>query len=364
MTTGNPDVIVAVIDTGIDLTHPDLVPNLWINAGEVGSNGQDSDGNSYVDDVYGWNFVNNSPNVQDDHNHGTHVSGTIGAVGNNTLGVVGVNWNVQLMTLKFLDSSGRGFTSNAIKALNYAVTMGAHVSNHSYGGGSYNTAFADAVAGARELGHIVVTAAGNSGSNNDVNPTYPSNYVSDNLISVAATNGYDLIAGFSNYGVNTVHLGAPGVSILSSVRNGSYSYMSGTSMAAPHVTGAIALIRGLHPEWSYDQVIAKLLTTVDAVPGLKNTVKTGGRLNLGRAVTSETTGPQIASASFVADSEHRIRLRFNEPILASSFSTEDVLSLTGPEGQGITVSTLSVVPGSENREFDVFFPLAGAGTYR
>ncbi|WP_152052840.1 S8 family serine peptidase [Tautonia marina] len=364
VTTGSPDVIVAVIDTGIDLTHADLVPNLWVNSGEVGSNGQDSDGNGYIDDLHGWNFVNDSPNVQDDHNHGTHVSGTIGAVGNNALGVVGVNWNVKLMPLKFLDSSGRGYTSNAIKALNYAVEMGAHVSNHSYGGGGYSTAFVDAIAEARARGHIVVTAAGNNGSNNDLNPTYPANYEGDNLISVAATNAYDQIAGFSNYGVNTVHLGAPGVSILSSVRHGSYGYMSGTSMAAPHVTGAVALIRGLHPDWSYDQVIAKVLATVDPLSELDGVVITGGRLNLGRAVTSETNGPQIESAMALAGAENRIRLRFSEAIRPDSFTIEDVLSLTGPEGQGVSIGSVSVVPGSADREFDVVFSSAGVGTYQ
>ncbi|WP_220487827.1 S8 family peptidase, partial [Tautonia rosea] len=305
-----------------------------------------------------------SPNVRDDNNHGTHVAGIIGAVGNNELGVVGVNWNVQLMTLKFLNSSGKGTTSNAIKALNYAVQMGAHVSNHSYSGGAYDAAFADAVASARSRGHIVVTAAGNDFSNNDVNPAYPANYVSDNLISVAATDAYDYIAGFSNYGATTVHLGAPGVSILSTVRNGSYGYMSGTSMAAPHVTGAVALIRGLHPEWSYDQVIAKLLTTVDKVADLDGQVQTGGRLNLGRAVTSETVGPRIESASYVPGDHTRIRLRFNEAILPGSFTPDDLVSLTGPEGQGVEVTAVTAVPGSADREFDVSFTSAGIGTYQ
>ena len=185
--TGTGHTIVAVIDSGIAYNHPDLKNNIWRNPGEIAGNGIDDDHDGYVDDVYGYNFVANNGNPMDDNGHGTHVAGTIGAVGDNGVGVAGVDWHAKIMALKFLDSSGSGYLSNAVRALNFAVAHGAKVVNASFGGGGYDAAMATALANARTHGVIVVAAAGNDGTNNDANPVYPANYTGDNLVSVAAT---------------------------------------------------------------------------------------------------------------------------------------------------------------------------------
>ncbi len=284
VTTGNPNTVVAVIDTGVDYTHPDLAANMWRNPGEVPLNGRDDDRNGYVDDLYGYNFVLDNSDVYDDNGHGTHVAGTIGAVGDNGLGVAGINWNVKIMALKFLDFFGAGYLSDAVKALRYAVAHGATISNNSWGGDQNEPALAAAIEFARSRGHIFVTAAGNDGANNDRTPFYPGNYHSDNLVSVAATDKFDGLASFSNYGASTVHLAAPGVSILSTRPNNGYAMSSGTSMAVPHVTGVLALVRGLHPDWTYRQVIDQVLRTADPLPSLQGRTITGGRLNAAAAV--------------------------------------------------------------------------------
>jgi subtilisin family serine protease len=288
-TTGNSATVVAVIDTGVDYTHPDLQANIWTNPGEIPGNGIDDDGNGFVDDVHGYDFANHDGNPMDDNNHGTHVAGIIGAVGNNGVGVTGINWNVKIMAVKFLDANGSGTTSDAILALNYAVANGAVISNNSYGGDPFNQSLFDAIQNARNAGHIYVAAAGNGnflgiGQDNDSTPFYPANYNLDNVVSVAATDSNDNLASFSNYGRTTVDLAAPGVSILSTTRNNTYMSLSGTSMATPHVTGVLALVRGEHPDWSYSQVISQVLSTTDPIPALQGKTVTGGRLNAWRAV--------------------------------------------------------------------------------
>ncbi|MDY3556574.1 S8 family serine peptidase [Gemmata sp. JC717] len=284
VTTGNRNFVVAVIDSGVDYNHPDLAANIWTNAGEIPGNGIDDDGNGYVDDVHGWDFANNDNDPMDDNNHGTHVAGTIGAVGNNGIGVAGVNWAVQIMPLKFLGASGGGYTSNAIRALDYAVRMGAKVSNNSWGGGAYSTAMAAAIGRARDAGHIFVAAAGNEAKNIDTNPSYPASYIQsyDNVVTVAATDSSDRLANFSNYGAGSVTLAAPGVGIYSTTPNNTYSSFSGTSMATPHVTGAIALYWSANPGLTYQQVISQLKSAVDPVAGLSGKVATAGRLNVAK----------------------------------------------------------------------------------
>ena len=347
VTTGTGRTVVAVIDTGMDYDHPDLYRNVWINQAEIPSDiraslidvdgdgrigfadlndarnqgagkiadvngdgridaadvlaprsqggwadGSDNDNNGYTDDLVGWNFSGSTNNPLDDNGHGTHVSGIIGATGNNGVGVAGVDWNVQIMPLKFLDSTGSGYTSDAVKALNFAVAHGATVSNNSYGGGGYDPAMASAIANAQAHGHIFVAAAGNSGLNNDSSTAYPADYPYDNVVAVAATDRNDNLASFSDYGANSVDLGAPGVSILSTYKGGGYATLSGTSMATPFVTGAMALVRDLHPDWTYKQVIDQVLNTVDPVASLSGKTITGGRLDLARAVgAAVTTGP-------------------------------------------------------------------------
>lgn len=280
------DVVVAVIDTGLDYNHEDIVGNVWTNPGEIPGNGIDDDNNGYVDDVRGWDFVNNDNDPFDDNDHGTHVSGTIAAVGNNGIGVTGVNWSARIMPLKFLSARGSGSTADAISALDYAVMMGARISNNSWGGGAFSQALYDAIAAAQVAGHLFVAAAGNDGVDTDVTPSYPASYDLDNIVSVAATDANDALAGFSNFGAVTVDLGAPGVSILSTTPTNTYSSFSGTSMATPHVAGTAALLLAADPTLDLVALKAALLDSVDAVAALAGLTVSGGRLNAANAQAS------------------------------------------------------------------------------
>jgi hypothetical protein len=283
--------IVAVIDTGTDYTHPDLAANIWTNAGETPGDGIDNDGNGYVDDVHGYDFCNNDGDPMDDHGHGTHTAGTVGAVGNNGEGVAGVCWTVKIMPLKFLDSGGSGSTSDAVSCLQYATQMGARVSSNSYGGGGYLQTFQDALVAAGAAGAVFVAAAGNDyGENNDVTPHYPSSYPASNVISVAATDRYDGLASFSNYGPTSVDLGAPGQDIISTAWPGQgYTNKSGTSMATPHVAGAAALLQGRLGNMTPASVVGYLLGGADPLPSLAGKCVSGGRLNLYNSLTLDPT---------------------------------------------------------------------------
>ncbi len=282
--TGSSDVIVGIIDTGIDYTHPDLAANIWTNPGEIPGNGIDDDGNGYIDDVYGWNFFNDDNDPMDDHGHGTHVAGTVGAVGDNALGVTGVAWSVSLAALKFLGADGSGFTSDAVRAVEYATMMGFDITNNSWGGGGFSLALYEAIEAAGAAGQLFVAAAGNDGLDNDTFPQYPSSYDLDNIIAVAATDDEDALAGFSNYGATSVDLAAPGVSIYSTTMGGGYGTMSGTSMASPHVAGAAAVLKSFNPLQTPADLKAALLTGVDSLPALTGLMVSGGRLNLNGAL--------------------------------------------------------------------------------
>jgi len=281
ITTGSSQNVVAVIDTGIDLDHVDLAANIWTNPGEIAGNGIDDDANGYVDDVYGWDFYANDadPNDTTACSHGTHVAGTIGAVGNNDAGVAGVNWQVKLMALRFLGGPFcSGTDADSIEAIQYASEKGARIANASWGGSAYSKSVEDAI---RNSGLLFIAAAGNGGldgvgDNNDAKPQYPSNYALENIVAVAATDHNDLRASFSNYGTATVDLAAPGVDILSTVPGSLYDTFSGTSMATPHVSGAAALVLAQDPSLENWQVIWKLLQGTDDL-GLQ--VLSGGRLN-------------------------------------------------------------------------------------
>jgi subtilisin family serine protease/subtilisin-like proprotein convertase family protein len=358
--TGSGNTIVAVIDTGVDYNHPDLAANIWTNPGEIPNNGLDDDSNGFVDDVHGYDFANNDGNPFDDNGHGTHVSGTIGAVGNNAIGVAGVIWDVQIMAVKFLDAGGGGTLADAVRAVNYAVANGALISNNSWGGGGFYQALYDAIANAGAQGHIFVAAAGNNSSNNDAFPAYPASYNLDNIIAVAATDDDDLLAYFSNYGATSVDLGAPGVDIYSTLPNNGYGYLSGTSMATPHVTGVVAMVRDLHPTWTVQQVKDQILGTVDPVASLAGKTVTGGRVNLYRAATGQpppdTRGPRITAHSPTSTSQNvsSLRVTFNEAINPLTFDPSDIASFIGPAGS-ITVDSVAPVPGSNDRSFDIFF---------
>jgi subtilisin family serine protease len=296
VTTGSSDVIVAVIDTGVDYTHEDLSDNMWTNETEVnGSPGVDDDGNGYVDDIYGIDAHSEDPDPMDGDSHGTHCSGTIGALGNNGIGVVGVAWNVRIMALRFMGVSG-GLTSDAIECLEYAIMMkeehgqNIRVVNASYGGSDYSQAEHDAILAAAYANILFVASAGNDNQDNDLQPHYPSGYDLPNIIAVAATDRGDGLLYFdypwftgSNWGATTVDVGAPGQAILSCKRGDSYGYMSGTSMAAAYVSGLAALILGEHPGYTWDQVNLNILLTVDSLASIEGLVLTGGRINANNA---------------------------------------------------------------------------------
>ena len=283
--TGNQNIVVGVIDTGLDYNHPDLAANAWVNPGEIAGNGIDDDGNGYIDDIHGWDFVNGDSDPMDDNGHGTHCAGTIGAAGNNGTGVVGVNWQVRIMGLKFLNASGSGSTAAAIEAIEYATDMAirypgeVRLTSNSWGGGGFSQALEDAIAAAGAADMLFIAAAGNSGSNNDVSPHYPSNYDLDNIIAVAATDHDDELAGFSSYGATTVDLAAPGVDILSTIPGGGYGLSSGTSMATPHVSGVTALTFGRFPAISALDAKSLILNGADPLANLDGLMLTGARLN-------------------------------------------------------------------------------------
>ncbi len=333
-TTGSDDVVVAVIDEGVDISHPDLRDKIWTNAAEVAGNGVDDDGNGYVDDVNGWDFVNDDASVYDPDpltgtgdEHGTHVAGTIAAAGDNGTGITGVSWRTRIMPLKFLGVDG-GYTSDAIEAINYAVDKGVKISNNSWGGGGKSQALQDAIARADSSGHLFVAAAGNGGADgvgddNDATPHYPSSYSNPNIVAVAATDDRDTLASFSNFGVTSVDLAAPGVRILSTLPGDAYGSYSGTSMATPHVTGVAALVKSRNLTLGDAKIKAKLLKRLDEKGGLAGKVLAGGRLNAARAVAVSTrtpakspdiTDPAIGSLRPVPGS----KIRDRTPVVAAT----------------------------------------------
>jgi len=281
--TGSKDIVVAVIDTGVDHTHPDLAENIFVNDKEIPGNGIDDDGNGFVDDVRGYNFNAHTADAKDDHGHGTHCSGTIGGVGNNGVGVAGVNWNVRILPVKFLSASGSGSLEGAVEAINYARKMKVNIMSNSWGGGGFSQTLLDAIKAAKEQGILFVAAAGNESNNNDASPTYPASYEVANVISVAATNNQDQLASFSNYGANRVHISAPGVKIWSTFKDGGYTALSGTSMATPHAAGVAALLLSANPSWTYTEMKDRLIRTSDPVRGLRSRVMSKGRINANNA---------------------------------------------------------------------------------
>jgi subtilisin family serine protease len=328
-TTGSSSVVVGVIDTGIDYTHVDLVDNIWTNPGEIPGNGIDDDGNGYVDDYYGWDFYNNDSDPFDGHGHGTHVAGTIGATGNNGTGVAGVNHDVSLMALKFLNDNGWGSTSGAISAINYATMMknlyGVNIvaTNNSWGGGGYSSLLRAAIELSGDSDITFVAAAGNNGTNNDLTARYPTNYDLPNVISVAATDRNDNLASFSNYGATTVDLAAPGVSVYSTVTGNSYAYYSGTSMAAPHVTGVVALLHAANPGMIVADVRSAILGSVDSVAGLAGKTATGGRLNAAAALSMiDNAAPSLDPIDDLS--------------IGHDATTEVILSATDPDGDVVS----------------------------
>ncbi|MFM8577268.1 MAG: DVUA0089 family protein [Planctomycetaceae bacterium] len=291
-TTGSRSVVVAVIDSGVDYRHADLAANIWTNPREIAGDGIDNDRNGFVDDVRGYDFANGDGDPMDDNGHGTHVAGTIGAVGNNGVGVTGVAWQVSIMPLKFLNGSGSGSTSNALAAINYATQMrrdyGVNIvaTNNSWGGGGFSMVLRDAIEAGGRAGILFVAAAGNDGTNIDVAPQYPAAYPGTSIISVAATARDNSLAGFSNHGGVNVDLAAPGAGIVSTVPGNAYATYSGTSMATPHVTGAVALLAAAYPTANAAQIRSAILGGVTPVAGLTGRVVSGGLLDAAGALTN------------------------------------------------------------------------------
>jgi len=306
--TGSSNVVIAVIDTGVDLDHEDIIDNIWKNtsedwvAGNPGYNGLDDDGNSKIDDYYGWDFVNGDNNPDDDNAenyHGTHVSGTIGARGDNSLGITGVSWSASIMSIKTLDANGDGSVAAEIEAIDYAINNGAKIINASFGGPQFSQSEFNAVKTARDAGVLFVAAAGNDVSDNDLFPFYPASHELDNIISVAATDHDDNLAPFSNYGATSVHVAAPGIYIYSTKAGDTYQYLSGTSMAAPHVSGLAALILAEDDSLTYRQIKDRILNGVDVISSLNGKALLSGRINANSSINtsvSEPVGPsQLAT---------------------------------------------------------------------
>lgn len=300
LTTGSKDTLVAIIDTGVDYSHRDLRSNYWTNPGESGldaegrdktSNGIDDDGNGFVDDWRGWDFKNNDNDPMDDNKHGTHCAGTIGASGDDGFGVVGVAWNVSLVGVKFLGADGSGTLVDAVKSIDYVSAIGADISSNSWGGGGFSQAMEDAISRNREAGVLFIAAAGNASKNNDVQPAYPASYELDNVISVASTTKTDALSYFSNYGLNSVDIAAPGSDILSTVPGQGHATLSGTSMATPHVSGVAALVKSAYPDESFAFIRNRILKSADPILSAAGNVATGGRLNAYDAVEQDDVAP-------------------------------------------------------------------------
>jgi serine protease len=406
---------IAVFDSGIDYTHPDLYQNIWLNQREIPasrranltdvnrdgmitfrdlndpinvgpgkitdlnkngyidagdllkpmtknaqgadtgaggwSDGVSQDGDKYVDDLVGWNFVNNTNDPFDNYGHGTHISGILGASGNNGTGVSGTLWMGQLVGVKFINGTGAGAISWYVSGLEYALAKGIKLSNNSWNDSGYTQILFDAMRNARLKGHLFVAAAGNQGRDADVKPMYPAAFNLDNVVSVAASDRNDKLVSWSNYGVKSVDVAAPGVEILSTNPNKNYGLRSGTSMATPQVTAVIAMVWVLRPEWTYQQVINWVLSTADRVPSLTGKVASG-RLNLAAAVKvpprTATQPPTVRPASI------------NPPVTPSGASLPSALvtEFVAPNESSQVVGLFSFVDEDKKDLDEVFTRMA------
>ncbi len=296
LTKGSKNIIVAVIDTGIDKNHEDLKKNIWINKGEIGkdikgkdkrTNGIDDDKNGYIDDIHGWSFTSQNNDLTDNHGHGTHISGILGAVGGNAKGISGVSPNVSIMTLKYYDPKSPGLNNleNTVKSIHYAIENGAQIINYSGGGLDFSKEEKNAISKAQKKGILFVAAAGNEKSNSDTNKYYPADYKLDNIISVTALDSKKNILPSSNYGVITVDIAAPGKNIYSTLPHSRYGYMTGTSQATAFVSGVAALLMAHNPDFDANQIAKYIKNTGDIVESLKGKTRYHRKLNSYRALS-------------------------------------------------------------------------------
>ncbi len=367
--TGSNQVVIGVIDEGIDINHPDLKQNIWVNPNEIAGDGIDNDANGYIDDINGWDFFNNDNSVYDGtgDDHGTHVAGTIGAVGGNGIGVAGVNWNVKMISAKFLGSTG-GTTAGAIQAIDYLtklkVQQGVNVValSNSWGGGGYSSALHAAIIRAANAGILFVAAAGNATSNNDTTANYPSNYSTlvaatgqpaasyESVIAVASITSTGGLSSFSNYGATQVDIGAPGSSIISTLPGNTYGSYSGTSMATPHVSGAIGLVASVHPSATPTNLRNAVLNTAKPTTSLAGRTVTGGRLSILDAIqysdqppppSLSITGTSVAEGSTSARNSLVYQLSLSAP------ATENfTVNYTTSNGSAIAGSDYTSASGS------------------
>lgn len=284
-TTGNDKLVVAVLDTGVDYTHEDLVENMWVRPATMAPYHDNELGT--IDDLNGFNAIDSAADPMDDNGHGTHCAGIIGAEGENNVGIAGVNWKVQIMPLKFLNAGGSGSTKDAIEAINYVINrkkagVNIRIISASWGSTQKSRALGDVIRKAYENDILFVAAAGNSSVDNDRTPHYPSSY--PNVISVAALDRNDQLASFSNFGVKSVMIGAPGVDILSTWLGNEYEEKSGTSMATPVVSGVAALILANNPRMSVEDLHKRLMDSTDPIIALKGKTVSGGRINAAKAL--------------------------------------------------------------------------------
>jgi subtilisin family serine protease/Tfp pilus assembly protein PilZ len=355
---GNPEVVVAVIDTGIDFRNNLLKDAKWTNPGEIPNDGIDNDNNGYIDDYEGWDFVENDKTPNDCNDHGTHVAGIIRGATQDIIGVSAeslASTRIRLMALKFLDCSGIGTTADAIQAIYYAANKGARILNNSWGGGAYSIALHEAIAYTYTKNTLFVAAAGNSGINIDSSPTYPASYNVPNVLSVGASNSFDYSASFSNYGINNVHIGSPGVGVLSTVACNpadiSCSYtasMTGTSMAAPFVAGIAAMMMYEQPAMIGYQVKNLLLSNIDVpmaggTPKLNGRVKNGGRVNAQSSVLSAKSSSVDSSAPGYDVSANLIRSPASEAAGGCGLVQKVYQNYDNDQNSGTPTHPLSVI---------------------
>ena len=289
-TTGSDEVVVAVLDSGVDYTHPDLMNNMWLRPDKVAVYTDEHLGT--INDLHGFNAVDNSGDPMDENGHGTHCAGIIGAEGGNNLGITGVNWRVKVMPLKFMTAGGFGTTKSAIECINYVINrkregVNVRIISASWGSTQKSRALEDAIREAGEEGILFVAAAGNAGVDADKQPHYPAGYKLPNVLSVAALNRRDELTSFSNYGLKSVHVAAPGAEILSTWLGGEFEEHSGTSMATPEVAGVAALVLSIDNKLTVDKLRERLLSSVDKLDWLQGKVASGGRINAARAVGAD-----------------------------------------------------------------------------
>ena len=307
-TVGSKDVVVAVIDTGVDYNHPDLVGNMWVNTGEIPGDGIDNDGNGVIDDVHGYNAYADDGDPMDGHSHGTHCAGTIAAVGNNGQGITGVAWDAKIMGVKIFSDSGSTSSDAILRGILYAAKNGARITSNSWGGGGANNLIKEAFEKSTAF-HVM--AAGNDGRNVDSRENYPSGYEMSNSIAVAATDRNDRLAGFSNYGEKEVDLAAPGVETYSTIPNGKYGFKSGTSMATPHVSGATVLMVANEPDISNEELKQRLMDGADRISSLRGKVASHGRLNINNSLENDKIAPgELREFGAQANGAGEIGLRF------------------------------------------------------